>query len=89
MCECVLYERQVDTLESIQDISSDTKFSAQRSYTCPRRQTVGKGDKGRIYGMKERTKGTRERREKGQERRGSNNCPGRTKECLWIESRQR
>lgn len=43
MCVCVLHKREVGTLESIQDISLDNKFSEQRRFPCPEGTESRKG----------------------------------------------
>ena len=65
MCVCVLYKREVGSLELIKDISPDNKFSEQRRFTCPNgRESRKRGQRQKIED-EEKGKGTKERGEYG------------------------
>lgn len=60
----MLHKREVGTLESIQDISLDNKFSEQRRFPCP------KGTESRKGGQRQKIE---DEKKKGKEqRRGEN-----------------
>lgn len=65
MCVCALHKREVGTLESIQDISLDNKFSEQRRFPCPEGTESRKGGQRQKIEDEKKGNGPKERGEYG------------------------